>query len=259
MRGKVLITGAGTGIGRETAVELARRGRDVIASTKTEEQAAELKEAAEHAGLKLSVEKLDILDPDDRRHAEEWEVDVLVNNAGVGQSGPIAEIALERVQANFETNVFATLALTQGLVKIMLKKHSGRIVIVGSLAGRVYVPYLGAYCMSKSALEMLAKALRFELKPHGVNVSLVEPGPYSTGFNERMEQTKYEWFDEKSLFASDTDMIKRKERWLISAQSPTSGIVRAVVRAVESRRPKFRYVAPFKYKLLVPLGVLIGK
>lgn len=259
MNNTILITGAGSGIGRDTALELARRGHSVIASTQTHEQATELKKVAEKAGLKLMVEKLDILEPVDRARAEEWDVDVLVNNAGIGQSGPVAEIPLERVRANFETNVFSALALIQGLAKGMLKKGSGRIIIVGSLAGRVYVPYLGAYCMTKFALEAEAEALRFELKPHNIHVSIIEPGPYATGFNERVAETKYEWFDENSLFASDAETIKKEEQKLFSRQAPTGSIVKKIVQAIESPRPKFRYVAPLIFKILVKLLLCFGK
>ena len=259
MDGNILITGAGSGIGRDTAFELARRGHRVIASTRNNERALQLKRAVEAAGLEITVQKLDILQPEDRDAALEWDIDVLVNNAGVGQSGPLAEIPLERVRDNFETNVFATLALTQAVVKQMLRKGCGRIIIVGSLAGRVYVPYIGAYCMTKFALEAEARALRYELKRHNIKVSIIEPGPYGTGFNEQVAQTKYEWFDDNSLLACDVEIIKEQERKLFAGQRSNESIVKQIVNSVESVHPKFRYVAPLKYKILVQLGVLFGR
>lgn len=261
MDGNILITGAGSGsgIGRDTAFELARRGHKVIASTRTNERALPLKQSAEAAGLEITEQKLDILQPEDRDAALEWDIDVLVNNAGVGQSGPLAEIPLERVRDNFETNVFATLALTQAVVKQMLRKGCGRIIIVGSLAGRVYIPYLGAYCMTKFALEAEACAFRYELKCHNIKVSIIEPGPYGTGFNERVARTKYEWFGDNSLLGCDVEMIKEQERRLFASQCSNESIVKQIVNSVESAHPKFRYVAPLKYKILVQLGALFGR
>jgi len=259
MDGNILITGAGSGIGRDTAFELARRGHRVIASTRTNKRASQLKQAAEEARLDIRVQKLDILQPEDRDAALDWDIDVLVNNAGVGQSGPLAEIPLELVRDNFETNVFATLALTQALVRQMLRKGCGRIIIVGSLAGRIYVPYIGAYCMTKFALEAEARALRYELKRHNIKVSIIEPGPYGTGFNERVARTKYEWFDENSLLGCDVEMIKAQECRLFASQCSSESIVKRIVNSVESSRPKFRYVAPLKYKILVQLGILFGR
>jgi short-subunit dehydrogenase len=126
MNQTILITGAGSGFGLGASLELARRGNDVIATTQIVSQITGVKIAADAAGVKLRVEKLDIQDPADRKRAEDWDVDVLVNNAGIGESGPIAEIPVDLVRVNFETNVFGVLELTQGVVKGMLKKGGSR-------------------------------------------------------------------------------------------------------------------------------------
>ena len=259
MSNRILITGAGSGIGKDSAFELAGRGHDVIASTHTEEEAKNLIAEAEDWDLDLTVEKLDILNADDRARAAGWGVDVLVNNAGIGESGPLAEIPVELVRRNFETDVFAMLELTQVLVKRMLEQCCGRILIVGSLAGRVYVPYLGAYCMTKFALEAAAHAFRYELEPHNIKVSIIEPGPYATGFNEKMEESKYRWFDDHSMFASETELIKKEEHKLLSDQYSTETIVMAIVKAIEAAEPKFRYVAPLEYKVMAQMAVGLGR
>jgi NAD(P)-dependent dehydrogenase (short-subunit alcohol dehydrogenase family) len=244
MNERILITGAGSGFGRGVAFELARKGRDVIASTQTEAQAAELQSSASKEGIRLRSEKLDITDATDRARAEEWDVDVLINNAAIGESGPLAEIPLEVVRANFETNVFGTLALTQGIVKGMLKKGGGRIVIVSSVAGRMTAPYLGAYCMTKHALEAAAEVLRAELEPHKIGVVVVEPGPYATGFNERMMQSMYKWYGKSSLFAADAEAIKGVAEWVLSGQYDPAEVVAALVDVVESPKPEFRICIP---------------
>jgi NAD(P)-dependent dehydrogenase (short-subunit alcohol dehydrogenase family) len=244
MNQRILITGAGSGFGRGAAFELARKGHEVIASTQTEAQGVELQAQARAAGIRLRTEKLDITDARDRARAGEWAVDVLINNAAIGESGPLAEIPLARVRANFETIVFGTLALTQGVVKGMLKKGGGRIVIVSSVAGRMTAPYLGAYCMTKHALEAAAEVLRAELEPHRISVVVVEPGPYATGFNERMLQSMYEWYDEDSLFAGDAAAIKGVAQWVLSEQYDPAEVVTALVEVVEKPDPDFRVCIP---------------
>jgi short-subunit dehydrogenase len=190
MNQTVLITGAGSGFGLGASLELARRGYDVIATTQIMSQITAVKAAAAAAGVTLRVEKLDVQDPFDRKRAEGWDVDVLVNNAGIGESGPIAEIPVDLVRANFETNVFGPLELTQRLVKGMLKKGAGKIVNISSIAGRFTVPYLGPYCMTKHTVEVLSEALRAELEHHNIKVVVIEPGPYDTGFNELLMASK---------------------------------------------------------------------
>jgi len=245
---RILITGAGTGFGRGTAFELARKGHHVIASTETDEQKSELAAAAEKENITLAVEKLNITDSTDCSRAEEWDVDVLINNAGVAESGPLAEIPLRYVRSNFEVNVFGTLTLTQHIVKGMMKRGSGKIIIVSSVAGRITAPYLGAYCMTKHALEAAAEVLHAELAEHNIKVSIIEPGPYSTGFNERMNQSKYEWYGDNSIFASDDKTIRDSESWLIGDQYNPSEVVKTLVDVTEAVSPEFRICIPKQWE-----------
>jgi len=248
---KVLITGAGSGFGREAAFALARKGHQTIATTETIEQQSELTDAAKKEGIALTVEKLDITDADDRKRVEDWTVDVLINNAGIAESGPLAEIPLEYVRNNFEVNVFGTLALTQNIVKGMLKRGCGQIIIISSVAGRMTAPYLGSYCMTKHALEAAAEVLLAELTPHNIKVNVIEPGPYATGFNERMNQSKNKWYDENSIFASDDAAIKEMEAWLVSEQYDPAEVVDLLVGVVENHESEFRICIPEAWKEMV--------
>ena len=252
MNQTVLITGAGSGFGLGASLELARRGNDVIATTQIVSQITAVRAAAEAAGVKLRVEKLDVRDPADRKQAEDWGVDVLVNNAGSGESGPIAEIPVDLVRDNFETNVFGALELTQGVVKGMLKKGAGKIVNISSIAGRITIPYVGPYCMTKHAVEVVSESLRAELEHHNIKVVVIEPGPYATGFNELLVKSKYRWFNEDSLFACDADFIKTNEANILRnkfdsgpvvAEHP-DGLISLIVDVVEDPSPAFRYCAP---------------
>jgi short-subunit dehydrogenase len=252
MNQTVLITGAGSGFGLGASLELARRGYDVIATTQILAQITGVKAAAEAAGVELRVEKLDVQDSADRKRAENWDVNVLVNNAGIGESGPLAEISVDLVRANFETNVFGALELTQGLLKGMLKKGGGKIVNISSIAGRITIPYLGCYCMTKHALEVVSEALRAELEHHNIKVVIIEPGPYATGFNELLMASKYRWFNENSLFAGDMEIIKNSETDILKnqfdsdpviAEQPES-LISLIADVVEDPNPAFRYCAP---------------
>lgn len=254
---KILVTGAHGGIGKDTAFALARRGHEVIATTKTAKEAEVLKVACKKEGLEVQCETLDLLVETDVERAAEWEIDVLINNAGIGESGPLAEIPMERVRENFEVNVFGTLTLTQEIVPQMLKRGSGRIVMVTSVAGKIVLPYLGAYSGTKFALEAFSDALRQELAPHGIFVSVIEPGAIETGFNERMNESKYKWFGKGSLFAGDAERMKSFEHGLVKNQHKTDSVVAAMVDAVESSAPKTRYVRPSSNAKLVWLAGIV--
>ena len=176
----ILITGAGSGFGRGAAIELTRRGHRVIGATLTEEQAESL------ASDGVEARKLDITDDIDLAAAAELEVDVLLNNAGRGQLGPLATVPMDKVRAVFEVNVFGTLRITQAVLGGMQRRGRGRIIIVSSIAGVFSGPLSGPYAMTKHALEAMAKSLRAEMEPYGIEVCKLNPGPYATGFNDLM-------------------------------------------------------------------------
>ena len=187
----VLITGAGTGFGRDAAIEIARRGHRVIAATLTQAEADAL--AAQHPELRTV--KLDVTSPDDVAQAAGWDVDVLISNAGLGQSGPLRRIPMDRLRRVFEVNVFGSVAIAQVVANTMVQRGSGRILLVSSVAGVLSGPGTGPYCMTKHALQAFGIALRAELAPAGVDVALINPGPFSTGFNDRMATDPGDWFD----------------------------------------------------------------
>lgn len=181
-RRRVLITGAGSGFGKGAAIELARRGHDVVAACETTAQAEAL--AAEHPDL--TTVKLDVTDPADVAGAAGLAVDVLINNAGVGIVGPMASIPLAEVRRTFEVNVFGMIALSQAVIGGMRERGWGRIINVSSVAGILASPLGSPYSMTKHAVEAFTKSLRAELAPHGIDVTKVNPGPYGTGFNDQM-------------------------------------------------------------------------
>ena len=225
----VLITGAGSGFGKGAAVALAARGHRVIATTETEEQAEALRAEA----TELTVEKLDIT-TDDVQKAAGWEVDVLIDNAGAGQTGPMADVPIDRVRRLFEVNVFGTLAMTQAVLPGMVARGSGRVIIVSSIAGVMSGPTFGPYSMTKHALEAMGKAMRAELAGQGVDVTLLNPGPYLTGFNDRMADSMWEWFGDDSLNAPAAPMFQMMRELVTGGQMDPAEVVTRMVELTEA-------------------------
>ncbi|KGW97897.1 short chain dehydrogenase family protein [Burkholderia pseudomallei MSHR449] len=194
MTGKrILVTGAGSGFGREVALRLAAKGHCVIAGVQIAPQITELSAEAARRGLALDAVKLDVTCARERAQAARWDVDVLLNNAGAGEAGALVDLPVDIVRELFETNVFGPLELTQQVARGMIARGRGRIVFVSSIAGLITGAYTGAYCASKHALEAIAEAMHLELAAHGVQIAVVNPGPYRTGFNDRMMETPRRW------------------------------------------------------------------
>lgn len=177
----ILITGAGTGFGLGAAKALVAKGHRVIAGTIDEAQAREL----QGAGLP-DARKLDITSTEDVAALADQEIDVLLNNAGRGQLGALAEVPMPLVREVFEVNVFGTLQVTQAVLKGMCQRRRGRVIIVSSIAGVFSGMLSGPYSMTKHALEAMTKSLHAEMKHYGVEVCKLNPGPYATGFNDAM-------------------------------------------------------------------------
>jgi NAD(P)-dependent dehydrogenase (short-subunit alcohol dehydrogenase family) len=171
-----LVTGASSGIGAACALRLAASGWRVFAGVRREGDAP--------AGTEEIL--LDVTDTDQIARAAERvaELDALVNNAGIAISMPLEFIPLDELRRQLEVNVVGQVAVTQAFLP-QLRRSRGRIVLVGSIAGRSALPFLGAYAASKHALEALADTLRVELRPFGIDVSLVEPGTIRTPIWEK--------------------------------------------------------------------------
>lgn len=258
----ILITGAGTGIGKDTAFALSKRGHRILATTQTDAQAEALKQAAQAQGLQLEVFKLDITVAQDRELLSQYAVDVLINNAALGESGSLAEVDMQRVRHLFEVNLFATLELTQVALQQMIQRQSGTVLFISSIAGRVPMPFLMPYSMSKFALSAAAAGLRAEMDQlkKNVHIAVIEPGAIHTGFNQAMTNSKYAWMGQTSYFAHQAEAMKQQERrtfdWLEAKN--TDAIVQAIVKASEASRPRLRYVAPWIQGLGVRLARIFG-
>ena len=226
----VLITGAASGFGRHAAVQLAARGHRVIATVETERQAAELSAAQPE----LTVAKLDITNPEDVARVDQWDLDVFIANAGRGQTGPLAVIPIARLRAVFEVNVFGTFAITQRVAAAMKRKRAGRILIVSSIAGVRAGIGSGPYAMTKHALQAMGGVLRSELAPFGIDVALINPGPYATGFNDRMANNPGDWFDRNTADPEEVAIMDSLVTRITVGQLDPADVVKRYVELVEA-------------------------
>ncbi|MEN3271281.1 MAG: hypothetical protein V7636_42 [Actinomycetota bacterium] len=173
---RILITGCSTGIGRAAAVELTKRGHDVVATARRPEVLADL-DVAETLALDVDSDASVA-----GALAAVGRVDALVNNAGFEISGPVEHLPLAEIRAMFETNVFGVLRMVQGVLPQMRERGSGVIVNVSSLAGRVSQPYGALYSASKHAVEAITEGMKYEVGHFGIRVALIEPGVIDTAF-----------------------------------------------------------------------------
>ncbi|MFL5335263.1 MAG: SDR family oxidoreductase, partial [Geminicoccaceae bacterium] len=197
MSAVVLITGASTGFGRDTAERLARRGHQVFATMRdikgrNAEHRESLQRLAIREQLRLQVLELDVTDQASVQSAvqaaldDAGRLDAVVNNAGVAGIGVTEAYTAEQFQQVFDINVFGAVRVNRAVLPAMRQRRSGLLIHVSSGAGRVTIPAMAAYCASKYALEALADAYRFELLSFGIDSVLVEPGIYKTPIFERL-------------------------------------------------------------------------
>jgi NAD(P)-dependent dehydrogenase (short-subunit alcohol dehydrogenase family) len=182
----ILITGCSTGLGFATAELMARSGHTVYATMRNPQRAPELGQLAQRENLPITILTMDV-DSDESVSAAVAEVltqteqiDVLVNNAGIGPLGPVEEALFTDFQAIMETNYFGVLRCVRAVLPGMRERGTGCIITISSVAGKLYSPYHSAYCASKAAVEALCECLAGEVGPSGVRVALVQPGVIDT-------------------------------------------------------------------------------
>jgi len=237
----IFITGAGTGLGRGAALGLARKGHRVIATTELTSQKTDLMREAEEQGLDMVVFKLDITNQLDLEQINKYDFDVFVANAAINEGGPLGEVPMERFRALFEVNVFATLESVQYAARKLVKKGTGKIVFMSSMAGISATPYVGPYTATKHAIEGIAQTMKSELEEFGVKVATINPGPYATGFNKRAAEEKWKWFEEEKHFTRKEDM---KEQEAQLKEFDPQDMIDVMVEIIPADHHKFRTVHP---------------
>jgi len=245
-----LITGCSSGIGRATAAAAAAAGHRVFATARRTESLGDM-------GPRIEALPLDVTDEASiesavsQAIARAGRIDVLVNNAGYGQMGTVEDIPIARWRAEFDVNVFGLIAVTQAVLPHMRARRTGRVVNIGSIAGRIAYPFGGAYCASKYAVEAISDALRLEVERFGIRVVLIEPGPVHTRFGERVE-TEVEPLAHDAGSAYHAWYEKAYARFRRESRVgalPPDAVARAVLRAATSRQPRARYLVTWPAKL----------
>jgi NAD(P)-dependent dehydrogenase (short-subunit alcohol dehydrogenase family) len=238
----VLITGGTSGIGAATARLLAERGFGV-AVTSRREPAGPLPSGVRWQAMDVCAEASVRAGV-----AAVGELDGVVCNAGFGVFGSLEEVSLERARAQFETNVFGVLAVLRATLP-GLRARRGRVVLIGSLAGRAPIPFQAHYSATKAAVDSIAQGLRMEVAPFGVKVSLVEPGDIQTGFNDATDWGAQAGSPYEARLKACQKVIHRT-----MAEAPGPEVVARVIhQALTARRPRVRYqVGPESWT--VPLG-----
>ena len=252
----VLVTGCSTGIGRATAEHLAQRGWTVYATARRPETISGLR------GCKTLA--LDVCDEASSRSAveaverAEGAVGVLVNNAGYGQEGAFEETPMAEVRRQFETNVFGLIRLTQLVLPGMRRQRWGRIVNLSSMGGRLTLPGGAFYHATKYAVEALSDALRFEVKPFGVDVVVVEPGPIRTQFGDTAIAAVQRVSRTDSPYAEFNRVLAQRIKEAYEGPMgrfalPPEAVAKVIETAITADRPRTRYVVTFAARFLMAL------
>ncbi|MGE3402487.1 MAG: oxidoreductase [Vicinamibacterales bacterium] len=262
MNGPVLITGCSSGIGRATALHLQQSGWQVYATARDVASLAPLA-AAGCRTLPLDVTREETMVSAVRRIEEaHGAIGALVNNAGYSQSGAIETVPLERVRAQFETNVFGPSRLTQLVLPGMRRARAGRIVNLSSMGGCFVLPGGGYYHATKYAIEAISDALRFEVARFGIEVVVIQPGLIRTSFSDTVvaEMRRGGAPEPYAHFEAEVARITREsyvKGALARFASEPEDVARTIATALTAPRPKTRYVVSPSAHLLLALRKLL--
>jgi NAD(P)-dependent dehydrogenase (short-subunit alcohol dehydrogenase family) len=245
----VLVTGASTGIGQACALHLGRLGHRVYAGVRKEAQARELR--ARGSG-RITPVLLDVTDQAQidavaaRIAADSGMLDGIVNNAGIAKGGPLEYLPLAVWREQFDVNVLGQVAVTKALLPL-IRPARGRIVFMGSISGKIATMLLGPYCASKFAVEAIGESLRYELRPWGVSVSVIEPGAIKTSIWDKGRRDADDLERElpagaRARYASHIAAIRKAIDMQDRNGASPEKVARAVEHALFSPRPRTRYL-----------------
>lgn len=241
----ILITGASSGIGKETALRLIREGNTVYGAARRVERMKDLQQAGGYAIAMDVTDDQSIQEGLAQVIKEQGQVDVLVNNAGYAIYGSVEETSIDDARRQFEVNLFGLARLTQLVLPHMRAAKRGTIINISSMGGKVYFPLGAWYHGTKHALEGWSDSLRLELKQFGIDVVIIEPGAIKTEFGEVMTAPMMERSSEgpyakitKVMEKAVTDSYEKP-----NSSSPPSVIAHVISKAIKAKKPKTRYVA----------------
>jgi NAD(P)-dependent dehydrogenase (short-subunit alcohol dehydrogenase family) len=246
--GNVLITGASSGIGSEAAKYLAASGLRVYGTSRSQRSPSPDADGIHWLALDVNDES-SIAAAIETMASAEGGIDAVVCNAGMGIFGSVEETSIDAAREQFETNYFGVLRMLRATLPAMRKRGSGRVVLVGSLAGRAPIPFQSHYSSTKAAIDALALSLRNEVGPLGIGVSLIEPGNIDTPFNDAMD-----WGEQSgSAYADRIRACEQEIREQLPKAPKPIVVAKAMKHALTASRPRVRY-AVGESSWLVPIG-----
>ena len=243
-----VVTGSSSGIGLATSLALARNGYLTYATMRNLAKRDPIQSVADKQHLSIRTVQLDVTDENSINKAihsilsETGRIDLLVNNAGYGLTGAFEDIVIDEIKAQYETNFYGVVRVTQAVLPIMRKQGSGRIINISSGAGRFGYPGGSAYVSSKFALEGLTESMGYELEQFGIKVVLVEPGVVRTNFGDNMVIAQKAQ-DPSSPYSQMMKKISSIQGRMIENASDTELVATVVVEAATSKEPNLRYLA----------------
>jgi NAD(P)-dependent dehydrogenase (short-subunit alcohol dehydrogenase family) len=260
----VVITGASTGIGEACARALDRGGWTVFAGVRRVEDGDRLRSGASDRLRPIAIDVTDRASIEAAREAvlhQTDRLDGLVNNAGVAVAGPLECIPIDDFRRQLEINVVGQIAVTQAFLPLV-RRAAGRVVLMGSIGGRMSTPFLGPYCASKFALEAIADALRVELMPWNVHVAIVEPGSIATPIWTKSADAAAAM---RQRMPPDTDALYGEALTAVGRAAESTGrrgvapalVADAVSHALEAPRPRTRYLVGSDARIRGILGKFI--
>ncbi|PNQ72652.1 short-chain dehydrogenase/reductase [Hanstruepera neustonica] len=244
----VLITGGSSGIGKSIGEFLTDKGFEVYGTSRSPEK---------YSNNKFSIVGLDVTKPESIKNAvnhiieKAGKIDVLINNAGVGITGPIEEIPEAEIKNNFETNFFGPINVIKAVLPQMRKQQSGLIINVTSIAGYMGLPYRGIYSASKGALELLTEAFRMELKPFNIKMTNVAPGDFATNIAAgRYHAPVLDNSPYKETYGKSLELMNEH----VDAGKDPLEMAKAILAIINTSNPKVHYkVGEFMQKFSIVL------
>ncbi|HYL67224.1 MAG TPA: SDR family oxidoreductase [Nitrosopumilaceae archaeon] len=239
-----IVTGSSSGIGFETASDLAREGYFTYATMRNTKKGYTIREIAKKENLKLETLELDVDKDNSVKNAinkivkEKGRIDILINNAGYGLFGCLEDISMEELKAQFETNFFGVVRVSQEVIPVMRKQKSGIIVNVSSVAGKIGFPVSPGYISSKFAIEGLSESMRYELSPFGINTIIIEPGVIKTNFMSSTKKSR----KSDSAYKDITNKVIAGITMMSEMGTPAKEVATTIIKAIKSENPLPRYV-----------------
>ena len=241
-----IVTGSSSGIGYETALVLARNGFRTYATMRNLEKAKAISDVAKREKLSLHTVKLDVTDEKSVNEAiktiksDAGRIDVLVNNAGYGLAGSLEDLSMSEIKAQYETNVFGLIRVTQAVLPIMREQKSGIIVNISSIGGKMAIPLQSPYHGTKFAVEGLSESIAYELEPFGIKIVIIEPGAIKTNFDTGMVVAQKNQ-NPSSPYYKSMQKLQSSINSVFKNGTPPAKVAEVILNAITTPNPNLRY------------------